>query len=241
MLSLRDVTLAAAAARDLPDKALTPRQGALLEGAGRSVCGVFVVRQRRGPMTLLQDIDSGVRYEIREHNMEAEYGEGSAVTGRLIPIREIGWIRSPGSIISSQASDQTLSFLTRALRRRRDNYRSIVIEMLNAVLRGEKPRRFVQPAPSREMAAETSNDFAELMLTEGLGRQDTAASAPGREAVSELGAPDLASNFDAVDIEVDEVIKGWLLALREQAEFTPNRWGVDHDAAQRRHGKRTRS
>jgi len=38
---------------------------------------------------------------MQEHHAEREYPEGCIVAGRLIPCPEIGWIRSPGSMIWS--------------------------------------------------------------------------------------------------------------------------------------------
>ena len=58
MVSLND-TLASAGARAMPRNAFTVRQRALLDGVRRGVCGIFAVRQRRGSVTVLDDLSSG--------------------------------------------------------------------------------------------------------------------------------------------------------------------------------------
>lgn len=180
-------TLASAAARRLPWNTFTRRERALVEGIGRGVCGFFVVRQRRGPIIVLEDIATGARYESRDY-VEPAPEERCVIAGRLIPIPEIGWLRSPGTIIWDAASDAALSATAKVLRQRaqREAYRSMVVEIEISARRGQKSPRFVPPTPSGESAAELLQDFSELAMEQ------------------------------AVEMERDEVLGAWIRALHEQ-------------------------
>jgi len=212
MLSLDDETIAAAAVQRLPENALTPRQRALVEGASAGVCGCFVVRQRRSRMILLEDVESGARYEVHEHCEQDECDEGCVVTGRLIPMAEIGWIRSPSAVYWAVDGEKRSTLAGIVRKAKGASYPSVRVELVRAALRSEEVPRFVRPAPSRKMAAEFVDDFN-----------------------------DLASYARAGEMQVDEVLKDWVSALREQSGRTSHRWGSDYDAAQSRNDKGKRS
>jgi len=230
MLSLHHETIAVVRARRLPT-ALTPRQRALLDCVTEGICGVFVVRQRRAAMTVLEDVMTGARYEIHEHDVEQEYDEGCLGVGRLVAVPEIGWIRSPGSIIWSP-DDDTLSAVQRILHEANSGaYASIVVELVIAVLHGEKVPRLVRPAQSRIKAQKMLDDFHRYAVDFGLAREFAAASALLPEIMSEMGEPALAPYLEVVETTVDEVLKAWLSALGKQAGVTAQSWCAEHDAA----------
>jgi hypothetical protein len=210
MLSLDDETIAAAAAQRLPENALTPRQRALVEGANVGVCGCFVVRQRRSHMILLEDVETGAGYEIHEYSEEHECDEGCVVAGRLIPMAEIGWIRSPSAVYWTATGEERSTLAKIARNAKGASYPSIVVELVKAAMRGEELPRFVRPAPSREEAAQFLEDFDESV-----------------------------SDFRGGEVQVDEVLKDWCRALREQSGSRS--WGADHDAAQSRKDKKRRT
>lgn len=188
MLSLDDETIAAAAAQRLPEKALTPRQRALIDGVRAGVCGFFVVRQRRSHMMLLEDVETGACYEIHEHIEEHDCDEGCVMAGRLIPMSTIGWIRSPSSVYWT-ADAEARATLARGLRDAKGaSYPTVVTEIVKATLFGEKVPRSVPPAPSRRMAADFLDDCDELL-----------------------------SNARGDAMQVDEALRGWLCALSEQS------------------------
>jgi hypothetical protein len=188
MLSLDDETIAAAAVQRLPEKALTPRQRALIDGVSAGVCGFFVVRQRRSQMMLLEDVETGACYEIHEHTEERDCDEGCVVAARLIPMSAIGWIRSPSSVYWAADAEAPAS-LARDLRAAKGAaYPTVVGEILKATLRGEKVPRSIPPAPSRRMAADFLSDCDELV-----------------------------SNALGGAMHVDQALRGWLCALIEQS------------------------
>jgi hypothetical protein len=217
MLSLDDETFAVSAAKRLPKKAFTPRQHALLDGIGKSVCGFFVVRERQSQTTVLEHIGTNARYEIREYNLEHEYDEGWVIAGRLIPLPEIGWIRSPGTIVYS-VSDRSRSALTELrLEAKTDAYPSIVVELEMAIFDRENLPRLVRPAPSRKDAERMLHDFHESALESGLARERPDATALLPEVVSKMAGPDVGPHVGVVDTRVDDVLGQWIAALREQA------------------------
>jgi len=230
MLCLDDQTLAAAAAKLLPKNALTSRQRALIDGVSRGVCGIFAVRQRRSQTMLLEHLETGAHYEIREHPARHTFDESCILLGRLIQLPEIGWIRSPGSIYWSGDEEGRSTLARVAQAPKPDQYPSILVELVIAAIFGERdlPRR-IPPAESPSDARFILNPFPEMTP------QADSATARLPEIALEMGVPDLVRYLEMSETPVDEVLKAWLDALREQADLASPRWGADHDAKQSRH------
>ena len=222
MLSLEHETLAAAAAIRIPETALSPRQRSLLDQSSRSVCGCFLVRQRRTHTALFEDLETGDSYEIQAYKAAEEYEEGCLVVGRLIPT-DLGWIRSVGSTVWSP-DDGLRASLAESLRETEiTTYRSVKVEVALGAMRGELPRRRVRPALDAEDAQYLLEEYNEQILDGDL--------------------PHLAPSIRRVRMESDVVFGQWLDALREQVaeDARPRRWGADHEAAQREHDRRKNS
>ncbi|HEX8358476.1 MAG TPA: hypothetical protein VF613_00040 [Longimicrobium sp.] len=78
--------------------ALPPRQRHLARQLLHSVSETWQVRERTGDDAVFVSPD-GTEYPVREH--EAEYGAGAVATGRLIPLGDGTWLRSPGMHIGT--------------------------------------------------------------------------------------------------------------------------------------------
>jgi hypothetical protein len=84
--------------------------GGLLGDAGRkqrrvaaalphSRCGVWEVMERSGEWTELRHPLGRHRFRVAEHAPEHPYGAGDVMLGRLIPLDDDTWLRSPGAAI----------------------------------------------------------------------------------------------------------------------------------------------
>lgn len=79
--------------------ALPPRQRHLARQLPHSVSGTWRVRERTGDDAVFVSSD-GTEYPVREH--EVEYAAGATAVGRLIPLGDGTWLRSPGMHIAPE-------------------------------------------------------------------------------------------------------------------------------------------
>lgn len=226
--------LAAAAARH-PSASELPRvQRGLLDALQRSVCGLFIVRERREAAALVEDVESGTRYDVREHYAELEYGKGFIVAGRLIPVEHIGWIRSPGAVMWRVPDERGAALLGDGLRSRGNLPRAAVVEaMISAIGRGEHVPRLTRPAASRRDAQEILYEFQLAMEDAGLAREAEVSALP-----PEMRALGSAPNHIVLETPMDGVLADWTRALAEQAGLAPGRPRPQGGSGKRKQGKR---
>ncbi|CAA9325537.1 MAG: hypothetical protein AVDCRST_MAG68-2209 [uncultured Gemmatimonadetes bacterium] len=74
--------------------ALPPRQRHLARQLLQSVSGSWRVRERTGDDAVFVSLADESEYRVREH--EAEYGADAVAVGRLVPLDDETWLRSPG-------------------------------------------------------------------------------------------------------------------------------------------------
>lgn len=207
-------TLASAVARRLPRNALTPHQRVLLEGIGRGVCGLFIVRQQQGPIAVLEDVDTGTSYEVRRYDREFELEEGSVMTGRLVPIPGLGWLPSPGAIWWGKQWEARLIATGKRLRRALgETHRSTFVEIVMSYDSEESLPRPVPPVSSQKDAEELVKDLKEIL-----------------------------ADIDLPETSLDLVLEHWLFAITELAGLTARGLGADREIARshKKKGKRSR-
>lgn len=234
MVSL-DESLASAVVRHPSAAGLPTRQRALLDGMLRSVCSLFVIRDRRGAVVVAEDLDSGRRYPFHEHNEDLKYDEGYVMAGRLIPIVDLGWLRSPGTLIWKPGREGDEEFLGDTLRKTASALpRAVAVEaLISIVARGVRVPRSLRPAPSRTEAKELLLELEEAMAAAGLANETDLSELPPemRGAASSPGVK-------VLGFAIDETLAAWAQALSEQAGLIrASGSGVEGDGVSRKKGK----
>lgn len=217
MVSL-DESLASAVARHPSAESLPARQRALLDGVLTSVPSLFVVRERHGADVVVEDLDTRRRFAFREHNDELEYAERYIMAGRLIPIADLGWLRSPGALLWKSAREGDEGFLGNAVRKASSALpRAVAVEaLISTIARGARVPRVVRPAPSRREAKELLFELNVAMAEAGLSRETDASELPA-EMRDAAGAP----GQKVLTMPVDAALSDWVQALGEQAGIGP--------------------
>jgi hypothetical protein len=78
---------------------LPPRQRLLAAAFARSTVGIFEVTSVDGSRVIVRDVRDGLTYVVHEHDSEADPVPGVLILGRLIPIADDFWLRSPGALL----------------------------------------------------------------------------------------------------------------------------------------------
>lgn len=196
---------------------LPPLQASLAERLPGSFVSGFVVVERDGSRTVLQNLRGNRRYEIGEHSDEIHYGPGEVALGRLIPGEGSTWLRSPGMAFVGADRDGLGEVVRETLRMsdREDAYRAIAVEAaLMALTTDEKPPRKVRPALTRKLAKDLGRRTVELLEEADLAEPvDEDLSAEMEAAGAKR------SDFDeirTIAFNVDEMTADWLSALDAQ-------------------------
>lgn len=194
------------------------RQKRLARGLAESRTSAFSVIEKDGDHAVFEDLVTGRRYTVHEHNLETDYRPGMLGLGRVIPVDDYH-LRSPGmALLSSEdsAADEPLGqMLSEGMRQGDPMTRMVLTEglMSNMILRVDVPRR-VLPAPSVAAARERVSEVTDMLESEGFANTVAPDDVP----------PEIAqrsSEFDEIrtmQYEVDETLADWLRPLMEQAK-----------------------
>jgi len=183
----------------------------------------------------------GRRFRVHEHNLESPYRPGFIAIGRLIPLREDRWLRSPGMLIFEPPRDGGGEDLVRTFAQGfatvTDTAPALLAEgMLATIFRAGKVPRPVPPAASPAEARALLDDTTAALEKHGL--------------VEHLSADDVPPALRArpgeqrkyMSYDVDDVVGPWLTALGEQARRSrgagPGPGTRKRARAKRRRGKR---
>ena len=151
---------------------LLARQRRLANAVQASFPGVFVVRDRRSGAAVFQDMDTGRRIEVHEHDATVDYGTGWIGLGRLYAFDGPIHLRSPGMALIDVDEDGLAERLAEAFRRgRRQLAPALAIEtLISALTSSAKLPRPVQPARSptdaRQLLERATRTLAGVGLVE---------------------------------------------------------------------------
>ncbi|HYW08357.1 MAG TPA: hypothetical protein VE913_15470 [Longimicrobium sp.] len=190
---------------------LPPRQRKLAEQLWRSVVGVWTVRERDDDgAVLVWEVDDTV-FRVRE-DPGADYVAGDVAVGRLIPLGDGEWMRSPGMVLLDQPGDEWVDAVSRAFAdaipaRIPDG---VVVEAaLTRSAGGDVPRRI----PPARGAAEARTVLADALRI--LGERGFARPLDDEERSVGMVAHRHPTAHPPVDFVADTVVSEWLTALAE--------------------------
>jgi hypothetical protein len=211
---------------------LPPRQKRLAQALQASFPGVFVVRDRRDGSAIFQEMGSGRRIEVQEHDAAAPYRAGWIGLGRLYAFDGPVHLRSPGMALIESDEDALAERLSEAFRRgRRQLAPAVALETLVSALTGESA--LPRPVPPARSPADARQrvDRATHALT-AAGMVEDSDEPPD-------GAPDPSSAEPRATrrYKVDQTMGQWLSELFDLARQT-RRPGPARARAGARRGKR---
>ena len=113
-LSLEEPVIASFAIDQQPDD-VPARQQRLATGYLQSAVGIFEIITVNGPYVTARDLSNGQIHRYYEHNEEANPFPGLLILGRMVPVEDDLWLRSPGAVIITSAADDYPAFLSQTL------------------------------------------------------------------------------------------------------------------------------
>jgi hypothetical protein len=209
------------------------RQRRLAQALQASFAGVFVVRDRRDGTAIFQDMDTGRRIEVHEHDGALAYRAGSIGLGRLYAFDGPIHLRSPGMAMIEMEDEALAQRLAEAFRRgRRQLAPALALEtLLSALTRETKLPRPILPARSPVEARQLLERATHALSGVGLVEDADEVSA---EAAAAAGATAAQATRK---YKVDATMGHWLGGLMDLADKAP-RPGLARAKAGGKKGKR---
>ena len=200
-----------------------PRQQRLATAYARSTVGIFEVVAIDGQLITVRDTSTGLTHRYHEHNQDADPYVGLLILGRMIPLEDDLWLRSPGAMMITPGGDEFRDSLSTSLTQMSETLPTpIALEWLisTAIFGAEVPVS-VLPAPTvtaaRAALIAAQETFEELGLF-----TDIQVPPTQEEMLEQLESPAL----ESFELGVDQPVAEWLMALYEQAAFdTPKPGG----------------
>jgi hypothetical protein len=216
-------------------RTLPPGPRRMLRALVRSRPSIFIVRRREGRSVTMEDVAEGREYAVTEHNDSIIYGPGWAVLGRLLPVEDGRYLRSPGTMIAKWTDVEAHAGDILDGARRAAIPPELLLEAIYAATEGQKVPRKVRPAQSRKLANEMLFDFSVALRDAGLAREIPMDDAPS--SLRELATPERV----VLQMQMDEVLAEWFRALSEQAGIAgPGTVPIGRAKGRRRKKKRGR-
>lgn len=199
------------------EAALPARQHALAEALCRSRSSMFVVRERSGDATTLEDIVDHTVHAIHEHSPSTRYRIGDVGAGRVLHLPGGLAIRSPGMVFFTPPGGAgEMAALAASLRQARKvmGDSAIMIEaVLSAAVFGQRVPRNPLPCRSQRDARERWQELQELLIDAELGHEVPAEDAPPEmQEILESAEQPRVLGFD-----LDEPMADYASALVAQA------------------------
>jgi hypothetical protein len=232
-LSLDEPAISSFTIDQKPDD-VPPRQQRLATAYTRSTVGIFEIVAVDGPIVTVRDASSGRTHRYYEHSEEADPYAGLLILGRMIPLDDDLWLRSPGAIIITSGSNDYRDTLSNALTRLCETLPTpIALEGLIsiAVFGSTVP---VSRLPEPTVVAARGALLAARDMFENLGFFDEIGLPQTPEAMLDQ----LQSPLQAFGLGIDQPVAEWLMALFEQASVDPSRPGSQ--AAKRKNRRRAK-
>ena len=233
-LSLDEPAIASFAVDQKPDD-VPLREQQLATGYLRSSVGIFEIVAVEGPYVTVRDATNGQTHRYYEHNEEADPSPGLLILGRMIPLDQEMWLRSPGAIIITSMADDYAAFLSQTLTKFSEDLPTpIALEALISIVIFEAtvpiPRL---PAPTIA-AAHATLAAVDDMLEAISVFDDEADENVFVESVEQLNALE----EERFQQRVDQPLADWIGALTEQIELESPR--PDAQAPKRKKRRRAK-
>ncbi|HET7463288.1 MAG TPA: hypothetical protein VFJ82_18685 [Longimicrobium sp.] len=205
------ITLNASAVEHVAAQALLgdagPKQRRMAAALPRSRCGVWEVTRRSDGWTELRHPLGGRLVRVADHAPELSYGAGDMMLGRLIPLDEGTWLRSPGAAVVPGLGRGFARTLAEGLEDGSGNLSDqVLVEAAIQTALGVRglPRE-VRPRASPDAAAEILRDLREALEAVGAAERVAPGDVP----------PDLASipDTECYRFSVDIVLNDYIGAL----------------------------
>jgi hypothetical protein len=212
-----------------------PRQQRLATAYARSTVGIFEIIAVDGPLVTVRDVSTGQTHRYHEHSEEANPYAGLLILGRMIPLEDDLWLRSPGAVIITPAGNEFRDALSSSLTQMCETLPTpIALEgLISTAVFGAKVPVSLLPAPT--VTAAGAALIAAQETFEELGLFTDVEVPPTPEGMAEqLESPALQS----FDLGVDQPVAEWLMALYEQASLDTPRPGGQ--AAKRKNRQRAK-
>ena len=226
-LSLNDPVISLFAP-DQGEDDVPPRQRRLAAAYAQSTVGIFEIVAGDGEYWTVRDSTTGQTHRYYEHSEDAHPYPGLLILGRLIPLEDDLWLRSPGAIIITRPSDEfrdhlvtTLSTLVESLPTPIALEGLISLAVYRAVVPVARP-----PAPT--IAAAHAALAAVDDMLEQVGVFD----------IDDVEIPENdyerrnAAEQEQFEQRVDQPVGDWIAALTEQVDLERPR--PDAQAAKRK-------
>ncbi|HEX7050822.1 MAG TPA: hypothetical protein VF188_11510 [Longimicrobiales bacterium] len=188
------------------------RQQRLARAMRGAVAGVFTVASHDGDDVVFEGPLDRRRYRVHEHNTDARYEAGFVAIGRLIPLGEGRWLRSPGMLIFKTPAADAAHQYAETFERGRGVPPTIRMEGLIGAVAGRRDvPRDVPPAASPAEALALLQTIRQTLEEHGLVEEVEPGQAP-----PELLAPE-GEERRYFGFRVDDEMAAWIAALAEQA------------------------
>ena len=216
---------------------LPPRQRFLAGALLQSTVGIFEVIGVEGPIMTVRDLDTSATYRVYEHNEEIAPIVGLLLLGRIIPLDDDLWLRSPGAVIISPGEDSDRETLPSILRKVAEGLPTpIALEgLISTTVYGAKVPLAIRPAPTIAEAQAGLVEVGQVLADLGLLGDDLL---PVEESSDALAEPDLAI-LDAAGLGIDDAMAEWIAALLEQAALDTRRGEGGGTTRKKRRPKRS--
>ena len=190
------------------------REQRLAHGLQRSVIDAFEITSVDGSMVIARSLRDGMTYHVHEHNDEVLRLGNGIILGRLIPLEEHLWVRSPGTVAFTRIDEDRVSLLAEGFTRLGGIMPApLIIEaMIATVVFGESPPRQLSPTFSARHARELLDKLYPALDALGL-RQEV----PVSEVPAELAAQARGHELPIMGYALDETMAQWMEALSAQA------------------------
>jgi hypothetical protein len=220
-LSLDEPVIASFTTDQQPDD-VPRRQQRLASAYERSTVGIFeVIAVDRSHVTV-RDTSNGRTFQYYEHSEDADPYSGLLILGRMIPLEDDLWLRSPGAIIITSEGNDYRDMLAQTLTNMSETLPTpIALEgLISSAVYGATVPVSRLPAPTVAMAQAT------LVLAQGALEElglltDVAELQPPSRMLEQLESPAL----ESFGLGVDQPVAEWLMALSEQASLDTTRPG----------------
>jgi len=195
------------------DDDVPPRQRFLADAYAMSTIGIFEVMSVDGRRMTVRDVQDDRTFVVHEHNTEVNLFPGLVILGRLIPIDDGEWLRSPGTLILVPEDDGYIEELASTLATVSEHLPTpIALEaLISSKLYGAAVPVDGLAAPTIEIARATLVDAAEVLVDLGLLGEMPDGDVP----------PDLLEQMDSpalgmAGLDADAPMVEWLAALMSQ-------------------------
>lgn len=213
-LSLDEPVIASFAIDHEPDD-VPLREQQLATGYLQSTVGIFEIVAVDGPHVTVRDVSTGQTHRYYEHNGDANPYSGLLILGRMIPLENDLWLRSPGAMIITSAADDFPAVLAKTLTDFCENLPTpIALEaLISLAVYGATVPDPRLPAPTIAAAHATLAAVDDML--EAIGVFDDEDDELSEGSVAERND----AEFERFQQRLDQSMSDWIGALNAQIEL----------------------